>query len=109
MGYGDPTLTSTKRPKRTAGGKKKIVRRAHRRGSGSVTAHSRRLSNGKVVLVKATRRRSTTVKQHEKSGKGYGIRERRPSGKLDYRRKQKQSKDRGQTKRTTRKTNIKSR
>jgi hypothetical protein len=92
MGYGDPTLYSTKRPKKNPGGKKKIIRSAHNRSTAAVTTHTRRLSNGRVVLVRAHKRSPTSVKQHEKSGKGYGIRERRISGKIDYKRHAKQNK-----------------
>ena len=77
------TIKSTDRPRR--GKVKRLVRSAHNRGSGSVTAHTRRLKDGSVVRVRATRRKSTSVRQHVKSGQGFGIRERRASGKVDYR------------------------
>lgn len=92
MPWGDGRITSTKPPKRTPGGQKKIVRSSHRRSASTVVSHTRRLANGKVVLVKPTRRRPTQVRRHEKAGKGYGVREKRPSGKVDYRRKERQTK-----------------
>lgn len=92
MPWGDGQITSTKPPKRTPGGKKKIVRSSHRRSGTVVVSHTRRLANGRVVLVKPTRRSATQVSRHEKAGKGYGVREKRASGKVDYRRKERQSK-----------------
>jgi len=92
MPWGDGRITSTQPPKRIQGGKKKIIRSSHRRGPSTVVAHTRRLANGRVVLVKPTRRSATQVSRHEKAGKGYGVREKRASGKVDYRRKERQSK-----------------
>jgi len=93
MGYGNPDLSTTNKPKRTQGGKKKIIRSSHKRGATTATSHTRRLKNGKVILVRATRRRATSVSRHEKAGKGYGIREKRASGKIDYRRRERGKKD----------------
>lgn len=86
MGYGDGTLSSTKPPKKPKGAKKVIVRNSHRRGGTTIKTHTRRLKNGKVVVVKPFRRSGTDVVRHRKAGKGYGVRERRASGKIGYKR-----------------------
>ena len=83
------TIRTTDRPRR--GRVKRIVRSAHNRGSGSVVGHTRRLKDGSVVRVRATRRKSTSVRQHIKSGQGFGVRERRSSGKVDYRKTNRKS------------------
>ena len=108
MGYGDPTLYSTRRPKKTEGGKKVLQRAGHKRGPQAVGSYRRRLSSGKVVLVKAHKRTATSVTRHEKAGKGYGVRERRVSGRLDYKAKQKTAKKPTSSKKTTRQVHIKS-
>ncbi|MDV7391752.1 hypothetical protein RZS08_10380 [Arthrospira platensis SPKY1] len=102
------TITSTTRPPRVKGGKKVIIRKAHNRGPQAVSTYTRRLANGKVILVKSHRRTSAFITQHEKAGKGYGIREKRASGKVDYKRKMRSTKDRIATNKTSRKSNISS-
>jgi len=106
MGYGIGNIFTTKRPRKSPGGKKKINRSAHARGRQAVRTHTRRLSNGRVIQVRSHGRGATFVSQHEKAGKGYGLRERRISGKVDYRRKTKRAHPTKSHKGSTRKTHI---
>lgn len=103
MGYsGKSTITSTKSPK-PKGRVSVIKRSSHGRGTASVTPHTRRLANGRTVLVSAHARSPTSVSAHDKAGKGYGVREKRLSGKMDYKRKKKGAEKATTTRRTTRK------
>lgn len=95
-------LTTTKPPK-PKGKVSSVSRSGHSRGTAGVTSHTRRLANGRTVLVSAHKRSPTSVASHTKSGKGYGVREKRLSGKMDYKRKKRGAEKASTTRRTTRK------